>query len=550
MEALGSSKRDNDNFLVQGSILAIASILSRLIGLLYRIPLNNTIGTEGAGIYSATFELYNNCLIISSYGIPTAVSKLVAAKMEKKEYQNCHRILIGALLVSGLAGAIVTGVLFMGADFFSMALYDNPRIALPLKVLAPNLFIFSIMGVLRGYFQGKGTMIPTSVSQILEQIVNAIISLVAAYYFMVAHSVSADIAAYGAAGGTLGTVMGSCASLVFLGFVFFIYRPIQRRQMRRDQTGHLSTYTRTVKLILLTTIPIILSQLVYNISGLIDISLFHKIMGAKGVLKEERDALLGIYLGQYKLLTTVPISIATAIGAAIIPSIVSVVTRNNYREVKRKIHTAIKFNMIIAIPSAVGLGVLAKPILMMIFSSNSTQELELSTMLMQLGAIVVIFVALSTISSAILQGIDMVNIPAYHSAIALVIHVIVVVLLLKFTALGLLALVFGYIVFALIVCILNWMYIARVLDYRQEIIKTFVIEFFASVLMGVAAAGVYAGVHWLIPSNAFAVLVSIAVAVIVYFLMLFLLKAIDESDLKRIPKGDKLLPILKKLHVM
>lgn len=544
------TKNKSSSFLVQGSILAIASIISRLIGLIYRIPLNNLIGNEGVGIYSLAFKIYNICLILSCYSIPTAVSRIVAGKLEKREYRNAYRVFLCALMFGVAIGGLMSMLLYFGSDFFAVHLFNDASSALPIRVLAPNILIFSIMGVLRGYFQGKNTMLPTSISQIIEQIVNAIVSLIAAYGFMVAHSASAEIAAYGAAGGTLGTVMGSLAGMLFLLFILSIYKPIMNRQMRKDRTVDLDTYQESLRVILITLVPIILSQTVYQISGILDASLFHKLLSYKGMVKEQRNALMGIYSNQYELLTNVPIAIATAIGVAIVPSIVGSMTRKNFGEVRRKIHAAIKFNMLIAIPSAVGLAVLARPILSLLFRSNSAESLETAATLLQVGSIAIVFVALSTTSNSILQSLNQLRIPVYHSAIALVIHLIIVGILLKFTEAKLYALVAGYILFALIVSVLNWRYIKKTLEYKQEIIKTFVMPFMASVFMGLVTYFSYALVHRLVHSNVLGVLVSVLLSVIVYFLLLVFMRAINEKELRSFPKGEVIIRLLKKIHML
>lgn len=544
------TKNKSSSFLVQGSILAGASIISRLIGLIYRIPLNNIIGDEGAGIYSRAFKIYNICLILSCYSIPTAVSRLVAAKLEKREHRNAYRIFLCAMIFAVAIGATVSFILYFGANFFAIQLFKNSRCALPIRVLAPNILIFSVMGVLRGYFQGKNTMLPTSISQILEQIVNAIVSIVAAYCYMIAHSASVDIASYGAAGGTLGTVMGSMTGLLFLLFVFSIYYPTVKRQMKRDVHSEVDTYPQSFRMIFMTILPIILSQAVYQVSGLLDATLFDHILSGKGVAEAERDALMGIYANKYELLTNVPIAIATAIGVAIVPSIVASLTRKNTGEVKRKIHAAIKFNMLIAIPSAVGLGVLARPIITLLFRSSTEESVTMAASLLQVGSIAVVFVALSTTTNAILQSLNRLRIPVYHSSIALGIHLVAVFLLLKFTSAGLYAMVGGYILFALLVSILNWRYIGKTLEYRQEVIKTFIMPFMASVIMGIVTYFSYAGVHMLIHSNLLATLFSIIVSVVVYFLLLVFMRAIDEKELRNLPKGETIIHVLKKIHML
>lgn len=557
-----SSKKKSNQFLIQGTILAATSLIVRIIGLVYRIPMANIIGDEGMGIYNYTFEIYNIALILSSYSLPLAVSKLVAVKRINKEYRNSYRIFISAMAFAVTVGFIATMIIFIGADFFA-TFSDWESVALPLRVLSPTIFVFAIMGVLRGFFQGKNTMIPTAVSQLLEQIVNAVVSIVASYILVQNFSLNANVASYGAAGGTLGTFSGALVGLLFLLFVYVIYKPLLNKQMRRDSDENRESYQSILKLLVLTIAPIILSQTVYQISGFLDGIIFSKIMNTKviasfdmEVLKtatsgqhyEEafRNTLFGIYGTKYKLLTNVPVAIATAIAAAIITTIAAAYERGLMDVIRSKVHAAIKFNMIIAIPSAVGMAVLASPILQLIFGDGR----QLPANFLRLGSISIVFYALSTISSTVLQGINRLRTPVINSAISLGIHIVLVILLLKFTPLSTYALVIGNVSFALVVCILNWISIEKYLDYRQEIVKTFVIPTVSSGLMGVLTYFTYKGLHLLCGSNLISVLIAILVAVISYFALLIFMKGVEEEELELIPKGRAIIRILKKLHLL
>lgn len=176
--------KNTNNFLMQGSILAIASIIVRIIGLVYKIPMIHALGDEGIGYYNTAYEIYGLGLILSSYSLPLAVSKLIAAKDVLQEYTSSKRIFQVAMLFAFIVGTLMTLILWIEADFIALYLFKSPNSALPLMMLAPTVLVFSIMGVFRGFFQGKNTMIPTSISQILEQLVNAIVSITASFYFM------------------------------------------------------------------------------------------------------------------------------------------------------------------------------------------------------------------------------------------------------------------------------------------------------------------------------------------------------------------------------
>ena len=544
---MGKSRRNN--FLVQGSILAAASIISRLIGLVYRVPMTNIIGDEGIGYYNVAYSIYNIALILSSYSLPLAVSRLVAAKCVNKEYKSSYRIFIHALIFGAVSGLIMALIIFFGADFFAETFFESPKSALPLRILSPTIFLCAIMGVIRGYFQGKKTMIPTSVSQIVEQIINAIVSVVAAYSFMMAHSASAQIASYGAAGGTLGTTCGAIAGFAFLIFVFLLNKPLINKQIARDKSTSDETSMDLFKIIFLTSFPIVLSQTVYQISGIIDNSIFGKIMAMKGYTEEARNSLLGIYSGKYLLLTNVPVAIASALGTSMVPSIVAAKEKGYMYQIRHKVAATIKFNMLITIPSAVGLAVFAPYIMQLLFPSASIDSTRMASNLMMIGASAVVFYAMSTISNAVLQGIGRMNVPVIHSLISLGIHVVVVVIMLL-CDMGVYALVAGNIIFPIGVTILNWFTIKKETSYEQEIYKTYIIPFLSAAIMGIISILSYQLIYKLTDRNSVSCIFGIIIAVLVYFVSLILLKGVTEEELYKIPKGASIVRFLRKLRLI
>lgn len=542
------SAEQKNNILVQGSILAVASIMVRLIGVVYRIPMNNILGEEGNGIYSVAFNIYNTALIISSYSLPLAVSKLVSARTVKREYKNAYRIFRNAMLFAIISGLLAGLIIFFGAEGFEK-LYVKPGLARPLRILAPTLFVVAVLGVLRGLFQGKGTMVPTAFSQILEQIVNAIVSVAAAYFFMSAHSASIEIAAYGAAGGTLGTFSGALMALLVLLLVFALNRPLFKKQMKRDRSRRVESDGRQFAFLIYTIIPVILSQTVYQISTTIDDVLFGNIMNQKGFDNVLITSLQGVYNSQYILLVNVPLSIATAMASSAIPSIVASMEMKNYSMVRNKITSVIKFNMVIAFPSAVGLMVLAKPIMTLLFPSLVTYR-DVAANLMFYGSLAIIFFAFSTITSGILQGMNYMSLPVIHNLISLVVHIVLMVVLLNFTELGIYVLVIGNVTFPILVCVLNWIAIKKRLGYRQEIRGTFFVPLIASIIMGAATYGIYKLIYAVIHSNLLCTLISVLAAVVIYGGLILVLRCFKEEEIYDLPLGRTIARVAKKLHLL
>lgn len=550
---MSTKKKSESNFLVQGSILAIASVISRIIGFLYRIPLTNIIGDSGNGYYSTAQEVYSILLLISSYSLPLAVSKLVSTRVAKGQRKNAYRIFKGALFFAAITGTIAALIVYFGADIITNML-NKPLSIFALKVLAPALLVVAILGVIRGFFQGMGTMMPSAVSQLIEQVVNAIVSVWAAYMLYqygtkigaVLGNSSTYAEAYGAAGGTTGTGAGAVAALLFVLFVFAIYRPVYKKMMAKDPGRKKETYGTVFSVLFLTIIPVLLSTTIYNISTILDMGIFNQIAEHQGYKEETFNAMWGIYSGKYKTLVNVPIALASSMAASSVPSLSTAYAARDISQVKRKVSQTIRFTMVITIPCAVGMGVLASPIMQLLFHDSR----ELPARIMQIGAVSIVFYALSTLSNGILQGIDRMKAPVKNAAITLVLHIGVLVVLMYCFDLNIYAVVWANTFFSFLMCILNGAAIRKYLKYRQEIVKTFLIPGIASVIMGGAVYGVYQLMIKTIGHNAAATITAIIIGVIVYAVFLLLMRGLSERELRAFPMGGTLVRIAKKLHLL
>ena len=539
-------KAYESNFLMQGTILAAAGIIVRLIGLLYKIPMTRILGDEGIGYYNTAYEIYNIGLILSSYSLPLAVSKLIAQKQVKKRYEDSRKVFRCGIALGVFTGGLMTVLLLCGSDFIASVIFKSSGSALPLRVMAPTILVFAVMGVFRGFFQGHGNMVPTSISQIIEQVVHALISIWASYDFLRRFADRDNPVSYGAAGGTLGTLVGALAA-------FFVLSVMMLRQ-KRQTDGHalsrsqeeVSTDAQIMKLLLLTFTPIILSQFVYQLSGTVDNALFGVIMDGKGFTEKERLSLLGIYGGKYRLLTNVPVAIASSLGASMIPSIVVSRGAGRKEEVKHKIYITIKFNMLLAIPCAFGMFALASPIMRLVFGDGR----ELTKELLMLGSSSVIFFSLSTVTNSVLQGIDLMRKSVTHSAISLLLHAVLVWLMLSLLEWGVYGLVIGNVTFALVVCILNWRAIRRYLNYRQEVKTTFLLPILCSAVMAVFAALIYYGIHLAIASNTVCVAAAVLGAVCIYGLLILRLRVVSEEELKEMPMGRTIFKAGRKMKLI
>lgn len=551
------SKKQGTNFLVQGSILAVASIISRIIGLVYRIPMTAIIGDVGNSYYGCAFDIYNVMLIISSYSLPIAVAKLVSAQMTKGRRKMAYQIFKCAMILAISIGAIAAVIVYFGAEFFTSNLLKTPNSIFALEILAPALVIVAILGVIRGFFQGIGTMIPSAISQIVEQVVNAVVSVWAAYvlyqYGTKVGAVLGDseryAASYGAAGGTLGTNLGSVAGLLFVLVVFAIYMKVFKRQMKRERNAKVSSVAYTMKILMATIAPILLSTIVYSVAGILDQGIFKNVALLQGYSENEIDVWWGVFTGKYKLMINVPIAIASALAASAVPSLTASFTEGDMDKVRFQINAAMRYIMVVAFPCAVGLAVLATPIFSLLFK-NTIETVDLATYMMLVGACAVVFYSISTLSNGLLQGINRLKEPVTNGVIALVAHVILLVVLMMFFRMHIYAVVIANAFLGLLMCILNAMAIKKYSNYKQEIIRTFLIPGICSAIMGVITYLVYTGLYMVSGQMIVSFIVAFFVAIIVYAVTLLLFKGLTEDEIAGFPKGEQFVRIAKKLHLL
>ena len=545
-------KKNGNEFLVQGGILAAAGMISRIIGMIYRIPLLNIMGTTGQGFYEVAYQIYSIALILTSYSMPLAVSKLVSARLSRHQEKNAYRIFKAALLFAIVVGGGISLIIFFGADLLAGGVMKMSMSAYALRVLAPGLVIVSVMGVLRGFFQGQGSMVPTAVSQILEQVIHAIVSIIGAYVLLqYGKTVSSDqrndlyAPAFSAAGATLGVIIGGLIALLFLVLIFYAYKGKLNKRIRRDRTTRQESFGFIFKVLILTIAPVILSSTVYNIQNVIDSAMFSSIMSAQGFSEKHCAALLGS-LGQYYTLFNVPLFMANALGSAIVPPLVRAYEKQNKEQVHQKIEMAMRVTMLIAVPSAVAFFVIPKPMLDLIWGSIDN---TVAANLFRIGSISIIFYAASTLTNAVLQGVNRMMAPVKNAATSLVIHIAALFVMLVFFHWSIYAVVASKVIFGLAMCILNSHNLREAVGYVQEKKRTFVYPAVAAVIMGIVVF-VLQFVLALVISSAIATLSAIVVGICVYGISLLAIGGLTEAEILALPKGAKIARMLQKVHLL
>ena len=550
-------KESKNNFILQAGIMAAAGIIVRIIGILYRSPLVAIIGDEGNGYYNTAYNIYTIILLVSSYSIPSAISKVMAARLGLGQYKNAHRLFIGSLVYVLIVGGLASLFCFTCADRLV-----GHNSAMVLRVFSPTIFFSGFLGCLRGYFQAHKSLVETSVSQIIEQILNAIVSITAAYFLMASVVDGTDTvrAIYGAIGSALGTGSGVVIALIFVFAVYLHRRQNIMKSIKEDEHAEVLSAFQTAKILISMVTPIVLSTCIYNLSTASNLKIYQTITQKyQGMDEATSTTLYGLFSGKAMQIINIPVAIATAMSSALIPVISSSYERKEYDVTRMRMASAIRVTMLIAIPACVGLFVLSHPVTMLLYPQKAS--LDTVSLLIKVLAIAVVLYCLSTLSNGMLQGTGFVNRPVVHAAIALVIQALLLVFMLFKTDLGLYSLCLANVIYSLLMCIMNGRSLRTKLGYKQEVTKTFILPFVCALIMGVIAWAInllgrnaYLNLFGADELNWYANTVILAVdlllSVFIYGVLLIKLKALDEESIAELPKGKTLIRIFKRMRLL
>ena len=540
------SKKENNNTLVKNAtFLMVAALISKIIGMLYKSPLTTLIGRESFACFQFAQNAYFILLMIASFSIPQAVSKIMSERIAFKRYRDAQRVFKGALLYAVIAGGIAALVCIFGASILVPDNMANARLAL--QMLAPTIFLSGILGVFRGYFQAYRNMLPTSISQILEQIAVATVALLASG-FMVHHFANAGedtLQRWSAAGATMGTGAGVCTAFLFMLFVYRVNHKTIAKKIKNDRVSVNESYRSIMKIILLIAAPIILSAFIYNVNGYINGVMYTSILGWKGVsnsLVKQNYAEYGFFM----TLINIPLTLASTAPTSMMPEVSAQYAIGDLEETKRKIDQATWIAMLISIPASVGLAVLAQPVTRLIFPSTE----GVAGQLMVIGVITVILNSTSNISNGVLQAIGKANIPMINAAISLGVDIVFLALVLVFTNMGIYAVVLAMVVYALVMCVLNDRALKKYLGYKNPWRSAYFVPILASIPMGIVAVAVYKLVYAVIGSNFISLIPSIVLAIVVYFVGYLVVAKPKKEDLAALPGGTRLAQVAQKLKIL
>ncbi len=549
-----AKKKSGSSFVKGAAILALATFLTKIIGLIYRLPLTSVLGDEGNGLYADAFQVYTVLITLSAYGLPTAISKLVAERTAKGAYKDAHRVFKISMLYSGIFGGVLAMIMWVFAGNIANIM-GSPRTVYAMRSLAPTVLIVVLMSSFRGYFQGLNTMTPTAVSQVIEQVVNAIFSVVLAYALIGRGLESAVL------GSTLGTGLGAFAGFIFILFVYWLIRPNIHKKMEKSRAYEYESSLNIFKKIIITTLPILMGTAVFSLTSTIDLKMINDRLPTviEQIIKNGQEGYIGIgnlagltpvqivdmlkgqYSVKYLTLVSVPISLIISLSTASTPAISYAMAIQNYDDVREKTGLVMKIGMLFAFPAAIGMAVLANPIIKLLFRSQSD-----GGYLLQLGAISIVFITISQICTGILQGMGKQHLPTIHALVACLVKIGLNLVLLSVPSVNIRAIIYSTIGCYLVFSFLNLKSVIKFTGVVFDTVDIFIKPALISTLMGLVTL-VGSLLIGKITGSAFVqVAVLVPIAVVIYGVGVIKFNALTPAELQMIPGGTKVIDLLQK----
>ncbi|MDY2691340.1 MAG: polysaccharide biosynthesis protein [Oscillospiraceae bacterium] len=544
-------------FLQGTAVLAMATVLVKLMGFLFKVPLNNIIGEDGFGYFNTAYDVYNVLLMISTTGLPVAMSRMISQAQTLGNHAQIKRIYRTSLyvfLTIGMVGSL--GMLFFCRQL-SVMVTTNENSWAAIAALAPCVLLICLVSAYRGFFQGQSNMTPTSVSQIFEAVTRLVVGLGLAWLVMKLTGEAAVRAQgivlasgetaqdYGditlAAGGAiLGVTLGSLISVVYLHHKFR-----QSNQILSLGGGTAKSTRSTMKELLSIAVPITLGSAGLQIINLFDTMIYmRRLTGALQWTEKMADSAKGVY-NFCQTVFALPCSFIPTITIAVIPAITASLTRKDLAEAKATSESSVRTMALIAMPCAAGLFVMAEPVIRLLCSTYTEDKIQLAATMLAILGLTVIFNSLVLLLNAIMQAHGDVVTPVVNMLIGGIIKIIVNYILVGQPNLNIVGAPIGTFICYISITALDLIAMKRHISARPAIFKNIIRPGLASAIMGAATFMVYRVLSNAISSWKLACLLSLAFAVVLYAVLVVFLRCLTYEDCMLLPKGEKIAKILR-----
>lgn len=536
--------------LIKGaSILAIAGIIAKIMGAVFRLPLINWIGDTGMANYSPAYYIYAFLVILATSGLPVAISKLVSESLAVGNHYQANRVFkLSAKLMMAM-GVVFFLILFIFAPQIAR-LMGNEDASLGMRAIAPSLLLVPLMAAFRGYFQGMQNMKPTAISQVVEQFFRTIVGLGAAFFlFYVAGDNfinGYDKYALGASGANFGATAGSLGGLLMILFVYALAKKKIKHKIVKSKHLGSEGSKKIMKKILVIAIPITIGAAIYPILNLIDSALvMNRLMDGAGFSHEVAKSLYGQLSGFVGSLINFPQLLSQSVAVSLVPVIAAAHKLKNHKEMNDNVMLGLRMASIIGYPCAFGLIAMAKPILLLLYPVQVESASNASSILAIMAFGLLFLVETQTITG-ILQGIGKPMVPVINMFAGMGVKIVLTWILVGIPSINVNGAAIGSVGAFILTMVLNYRYLTK--NTHVEINKklAFGKPLIAALVMGIVVKVFYMLVINVIPHNSIVTLLGVLIGVAVYAILIFKTGTIEKEELVFFPKGDKLLKIANK----
>ena len=543
------------SFVTGAVILAVAGLIVKILGAVYRIPLNNLIGTEGMSFYAVAYPYYSWLLVISSAGLPAAISKLVSERVTRGDHRGAYRVFRVAFKVLVIIGIVTTALMLIFAVPLAK-LSGLPGASLSFIALAPSLFFVSIMCAYRGYLQGLQQMTGTALSQIAEQLIKLIAGLV------LANAMLPKGPEYAAQGALLGVTVSEVAGLAVIYVIYHIKRKKNLiRLIRSTPSTSEESSMSILKALAVMAVPITLGASIMPLTGIADsafilnalknsskAAVWAKESGVVTDFESTADMVgkwaqsaYSIFRSYVTTIINMPAVLTSALAMSLVPAMSAFISAKKKKSAKRAAMTGMKLAMLIGAPCAVGLFVLARPILLLLYKSSldNPGKVYMAENIMKISAVGVLFLSVVQSLTGVIQGLGKPRLPVRNLIFGGIIKIISMLILMQF--INIYGAAISTVLCYALAAVLDTVWLIRYMKLKVDWFDMIGKPVIASITMGIFAATVY---RVLESRGSIATLAAVAVGALMYAALLILLRALNESDLEFIPGGRRLANIL------
>ena len=525
------------NFLHGAALLAMATAIVKIIGAFYKIPLNMIIGEQGFGYFNTAYNIYAVLLMISTAGLPIAMSRLISQAHAVENYNQVRRVYATSRGIFLGLGAVSTALMMIFAHQLA-AFQKQPDAWAAIFCLGPCALLMCLMSTFRGFFQGQGNMRPTSNSQILEAVFKLLVGLALAYLIM-KETGSVGLAAGGA---ILGVTVSCLVSSIYL---YAQLRPAYREMPTGG--GETKSYRRTAKELLAIAVPITIGSAGLQVLTLVETNLYMgQLLTANGMSQNTADITKGIYDMCFTVFN-MPCSFMVPITTSVLPAITALLTTRNFDGAKATEESAARITGLISLPCAVGLSILATPVISLL-GGYTGENLVLAGRILAILGVNIFFYATIQYTNVVLQSHGYAHIPVINTLLCGGVKLAVVYVLVGNPQIGIVGAPIGMTLCYLCIGLMNLIAIARIVPHKPRILRNLLRPAAPAILMGVVVYGAYRLLIAVLGSGASRVFlcgIPVGVGVITYLVCVVIFKAISREDCLLLPKGDKISKILR-----